>query len=805
MKLYLKSIIALGMLICFTLTCNSQDFNKDDKIRIGFIIDGEREGFLELIDEIQNEIDALLKNKYKKIKFPEDKLIISDWTIQGIKKDLDNLLADEEVDIIVGIGTLVSIISTQKAPFEKPVIVVGIINPTFQKIPLTEENTSGVKNFTYTTLPFSPERDLEIFQSIFPFGNIGILLSEEIIKTIPLSEKIEDYFNPAAQKLNTKFQVFAISSDFDNDINNLPDDIDAVYIGTFFNLSKLQIEKLINMINKKKWPSFALGGRSFVEAGALASVSADDVMSRQSRRIALNIEKILEGENPGNIAVLLNYKENLVLNMKTMQKIGFYPRWNILTDSEVIQEDDIEEGEILDIYKVINQALLLNYDLKIAEKEVLVNEKEINIARSDLLPQLDVYANGVLIDKKVAENSIGNQAERSAYTGADFNQLLYSDRALANVYIQKKLQENQEYVYDQVELDIVLEAATTYLNVLQAITLESIFNENLNISRKNLEIARLRQETGYLSPSDVYRWESEIASARMDVIEAGSNREQAEFALKRIINMPLKEYIITRDIGLDDTIINLNHERIKKYFDNPAKYLVFRDFFIEDALRDLPEIKQIDAAIAAQERFLTTNKRGHYLPYVGLQANMKYNFYRGGAGAEIEPIEIPGIGTFEFIREPKKFQWNMGISMVQPISQGGKMNAQTQQARIELTRLQEQKYNITQKLTQQVLSAFSQISSSHPNIRLSRKAAEAADKNFELVQDAYSQGMTSIIQLLDAQNAAISARFYAVNAVYQYMIDGLYVQRAIGKYFVMRTGEEIKDFFTRLDQYMATH
>jgi len=222
-------------------------------------------------------------------------------------------------------------------------------------------------------------------------------------------------------------------------------------------------------------------------------------------------------------------------------------------------------------------------------------------------------------------------------------------------------------------------------------------------------------------------------------------------------------------------------------------------------MMNLPEIKQIDAAIAAQERFLTANKRGHYLPNIGLAANADYNFYRGGAGTEVEPFEIPGIGSFQFAKEPKEFQWNLGISLVQPISKGGKMNAQTQQARILLTKLYEQKYDITQKLSQQILSAFSQVSSSYPNIRLSKEAADAADKNFELVQDAYSNGMASIVQLLDAQNAAISARYFAVNAVYQYMIDGLNVQRAMGSFFILKTKEERTNFFLRLDEYMATH
>jgi len=169
----------------------AQEYDKDDKIRIGFILDGERKDFDDFIETIKQEIGVLLDSKYKKLKFPEEKLYMSDWTARGITENINAILSDEEVDIVIGIGTITSALLVDLAPFEKPVITIGIIHPTFQRVPITEDNTSGINNFTYVTLPFSPARDIEVFQSIYPYNNLGILISEEFLKTVPSSSKLK--------------------------------------------------------------------------------------------------------------------------------------------------------------------------------------------------------------------------------------------------------------------------------------------------------------------------------------------------------------------------------------------------------------------------------------------------------------------------------------------------------------------------------------------------------------------------------------------------------------------------------------
>ena len=60
---------------------------------------------------------------------------------------------------------------------------------------------------------------------------------------------------------------------------------------------------------------------------------------------------------------------------------------------------------------------------------------------------------------------------------------------------------------------------------------------------------------------------------------------------------------------------------------------------------------------------------------------------------------------------------------------------------------------------------------SFSGIDLSEQAAAAAGKSLELVSDAYARGAVSILDLLDAQNAALNAEQLLANAIYDFLID----------------------------------
>ncbi len=137
-----------------------------------------------------------------------------------------------------------------------------------------------------------------------------------------------------------------------------------------------------------------------------------------------------------------------------------------------------------------------------------------------------------------------------------------------------------------------------------------------------------------------------------------------------------------------------------------------------------------------------------------------------------------------------------------PLFSGGGRRATLKRTREELSQLQYERDNTANRIEGRVLSAIHLVRASYPSIRLSNDAADAARRNLTLVTDSYVRGIKSIIDLIDAQNQALVANQQAANAVYDFLIDLMSIQRSSGRFFLFAPEEERDAWMDRLNQYM---
>jgi outer membrane protein TolC len=488
--------------------------------------------------------------------------------------------------------------------------------------------------------------------------------------------------------------------------------------------------------------------------------------------------------------------------MRTARAIDFYPTFNTLAQADVLHEEELEGVRRISFLGMIAEVLQNNLNLRVAEQEVLAGSEEISKARSVLLPQLEISASNIIIDKTRAENSFGMTAQKSTLGSAQLNQVLLSEPAIANLRIQRILQQKRNYEFTQQEYDVVHQASMAYLNLLKVQTLERILKENLNLTRKHLDIARLRQEVGFSGASDVYRWESEISRVNIEVVNARARRRTAGYALNEILNRPLTETFIVEDLDRDDPFITGEH--MEALISNARTWKYFKDFMVQEALARSPELKQLDQFIMAQERFIKMNLRSRYLPSFGVGATGDYYLSRRGAGTgPVDPITLPGMDPIYIGGEPEKYQWNIGISASLPLFQGGQKEAEISQSKIDLSILSDRRMDLVNKITQRTISGFEFIGSSSPAMDMAMQASEAAKKSLELSQEAYSKGQISIVDLIDVQRAAAQSELLKSNSIYDYLIDYIELSRATGIYLFLLEEDDQTDLTTRLFLYMA--
>ncbi len=752
-------------------------------VTIGAVLDGAYYRTGDIRQLFEREIEAILSGEFE-VRFPDDKFLTGDWTRAGANAMLDRLLADPAVDIVLAMGIMVGAEATQRGPFPKPVIAPFILDSDVPGLPF-RDGGSGVGNLAYLASPGSIERDLKAFTEIARFTNLAVVGSRPVLETF---DTLVPHVTRVAADLGLQTSVVAVGASVEDALAAIPEGADAVYVLPILQLPPEDFDRLIQGVNALGLPSFSYFGRDEIERGVLAGIGMQDFFLRSSRRVALMVRSILSGENPATLAVnLIDTNELLTVNMSTARQVGVFPSFEVLTEAQLINTGTPPARRV-SLRQAVDEAVATNLDLLVAQRAAAAGEHAVGEARSLLLPNIDLSALGVFIDD---DRALLGTAERTWTASATLTQLLLSEPAWANYSIAKQVQSTRIQEREQARLDITRDAAVTFLNVLRAETFESIQKDNLNVTRSNLELARLRVRVGSSSRADLLRWENQIAQNRIAVIDAIAVRNVAEIQLNRLLHRPTEESFATQETDLDDPSLLAVHSRLQPYVDNPWDFRRFRGFMARQALENAPELQQLDAAVAAQERALRSATRAFWLPQLALQADLGREFADGGAGARTQSRDLP-------FPLPDETDWSVGVSASIPLFAGGARFATRGRASEDLARLRIEREALAERIEQRVRAALHAAGASRAAIALSAEAARAARENLELVTDAYSRGVLDILDLLDAQNAVLSSDLSASNAIHEYLSDWMEVERAGGFFFLLMTPEQIDAWFAQL-------
>ena len=220
------------------------------------------------------------------------------------------------------------------------------------------------------------------------------------------------------------------------------------------------------------------------------------------------------------------------------------------------------------------------------------------------------------------------------------------------------------------------------------------------------------------------------------------------------------------------------------------------------ALESSPELANLDEAIAAQERAGTAAHRAFWLPSLALQGTIGTDDTSGAGSEGLATGGEEGAPSPFAVEPPDDLDWSVALNASIPLWTSGERSAELRRARVELDRLLREREALAERIEQRVRIAVHRAGASRASIGLTRDAAEAADKSLDLVTDSYSMGTGSVLDLLDAQNAALVADQLAATAYYDFLVDLISARRAAGTIdliYVEANGGI--SFYDRMDAY----
>ena len=461
--------------------------------------------------------------------------------------------------------------------------------------------------------------------------------------------------------------------------------------------------------------------------------------------------------------ILNSYDENQLLRASALGIFEFLKE-NKISNSVYIKNKKLENFESfkelkensnikkLDLKEIFFLAINNNIQIQQNKNNSKIDKLNIDESKSAYKPQIDFYSNLTQIDSDRAKYSNGLSSEGSFEAGIKLSQVIYSDKILKNIEIKKLLDlSNTNNIKSQND-EILYKVILSYLDVIKANNYNDIIKIKYNFISQNLDFAKQRVEIGVQDRSDVYRWESELSNAN---IELSNSQKQLNYLKIELANLlQIDKNFSFVEYGLNSNIFKLSNNDAIKYLSNKK----VQDLFLDDIIYSHSKLKQIDELINAKAQELKMNKSSRYLPIIAFEGSAKNTLNRYGVGANATRYW-----------DDNEYQAVINLSL--PLYEGGAKSISIEKNEIEFVNLKLQYNNVKSLIEKNVEQDYDSLLKSYEKISYSKTSLDFSKKNYDLIQDKYKNGKENIISLLDAQNAYIVAKLTENISIIDYLQD----------------------------------
>jgi len=696
-----------------------------------------------------------------------------DWSTDDYRQQLDAIYQNPKVDMLLVLGVAANQIVVKRPRFAKPTFLPFVVErelagAPFKQVGEGKNGISGKKNLSYLSYSSEFVDTVEQLRDVVRFNNIAIIGDEVLFRVLPpqLLTRVEQ--NPDLQ-----LQMVPHDGQDHNVLPRIPDNVDAVMFGYTPRLPRAELAKLINELTNRGLPTFSYLEENLIQYGLLATPLNQSLYLFSARRNALNMQAVMLGEAASQQPILVEIKEKLTINESTAQKLGIAIDFKVLVDAEVVNFGVGDISDRLNLLQITEAALEQNLSLKNVAYDLALQNNERDIAKGALRPQLS--ANGNYSRRKSDSGIVqsGFASEESSQANIQLSQTLFSDSQFGNYKIQSLLAQATTQEFRQAQLDTIREASLAMADVLQAQAVAAIQQENLDFSEKNLELAIDRVAIGVSSSADQYRWETQVSNGKSAVFDSFSNVLITKQNLNRILNREISAQLEVMPLDLNNSMV-YSTEELFKLMDNTDTFERMYRFGLRKSFENTPEIKRLESIIAAKERELKILTRRHWLPDVSLTGQVSESLDNSSSAIDASDDR----------------DWQLMLNASIPFYRGGQTKAERKRGEIELAQLQNQLASVKQGISQTLRASMNNVITTLFNLEFSANAASAASKSLILVTDAYSKGTVPVVDLLDAQNASISANLAGVQASIGFFRASIEMQRAIGIYEFLMSDEQ---------------
>jgi outer membrane protein len=478
-------------------------------------------------------------------------------------------------------------------------------------------------------------------------------------------------------------------------------------------------------------------------------------------------------------------------DMKSFNKYLRYTRLGIVLLLPLLFTSEISRAQnnsILTLPEAINQVLADNQGFAAKLANLQAKEKDIEIARANFIPSLH-FSTAIMPSQgtKISDyDRLGVGSGTQGLLSAGMSQMIYNEAFFANHKIQKNLYISEQEQFRGERYQLIANAGESYINLLVAEDLLIILQDNLELTKKNLDAAIYRAEVGASSQQEVLRWKTQQYSDQQNIAGQKANILQNRIALNQLRDQPDEQIETLDKLSIEEDGFVFSSSIINAALESETSAIALRDFLVELGLSNSPDIASMDAEVAAQERQLKSQKRW-LIP----------NFSLIAGADELFLTKDDDDGNKQ--KNGVDF-WFVGVSAKWNVFKGGSNFSKVKQLKYQSLSLQSVRKETESSQEKVIRSSVSVLIADFQKVGLSGEQAEVAALNYELVFDSYLVGEVSLLDLLDAQEQKFSADYTAIAAFYTFFLDLLNVEEAIGYFPFLATPEEVDVVIRELER-----
>ncbi|MEO8253901.1 MAG: TolC family protein [Flavobacterium sp.] len=434
----------------------------------------------------------------------------------------------------------------------------------------------------------------------------------------------------------------------------------------------------------------------------------------------------------------------------------------ILTILSFVSITNAQEKTTLTLKDAIKYALENKADAKKAKLQVENSEYQIQEVRSRALPQIS--ANGSLTYNPVIQTTVIDGAafnapgttiqaafgqKWSSTAGVSLTQALFDQSVFTGLKAAKTTREFYQINNQLTEEQVIENVANNYYQVYVLRQKLALVESNLKTTTKVRDIVKGQFDNGLAKRIDLDRMTvnlSNINTQRQQIINAVQLQENA---LKFYIGMG-----IDAEIDIPQSEFEVTPAAISETpnIANRSEYLLLKK----------------------QEELLILQKKSviaGYYPTLSLSAG--YNYI--GQGPEMPWFKKPSDGVY----------WSdfsaIGLNLKVPIFTGFGTRAKVRQADVQLRTTQEDIKDTKLALDLDYKNATTQIENSLVTLQNQKENMKLADEIQKNINNNYLQGLASLTDLLDAENASTEAQNNYTSAILDYKLAEIKLIKSKGE------------------------